>query len=143
MNWKMALPAVALCLFASLALLPAADKTDSISMGDKNNQIARLDLSGYAATAPKQPLSLLFIHHSCGGQLLAAAGPDKGTSCIYQTHPNGGGLRSRLEQAAYAVHESSYKSRVGDKTDIFDWPSKFRSQMDQILSCDFQDTAYS
>jgi hypothetical protein len=112
-------------------------------MGETNSHISRLDLSGYDAGAPKQPLSFLFIHHSCGGQLLADAGPDSGANCIYQTHPNGGGLRARLKNATYDVHEASYKSRVGDKTDIFDWPAKFRTQMDAILACDFQDTAYS
>jgi hypothetical protein len=146
MKRQMAAPTAAFFSFASLAaisLLVTENKTKPISTVSQANQITRLDLSGYAATAPQQPLSLLFIHHSCGGQLLAPAGPNDGTSCIYKSHPNGGGLRARLEQASYVVHEASYKSQVGDKTDIFDWPAKFRGQMDQILSCDFQDTPYS
>ena len=88
-------------------------------------------------------MRLLFIHHSCGGQLLATPGPDAGTNCIYQSNPNGGGLQSRLEKNSYEVHEASYGSRVGENTDLFDWPGKFRDQMDQVLSCDFQDTNYS
>ncbi len=89
--------------------------------------------------ASQAPLDILFIHHSCGGQLLADYGPDLGTNCIYQTHPNGGGLRTRLEKRGYAVHEASYGSKLGDRTDLFDWLPKFRNQMDHILACDCQD----
>lgn len=87
-------------------------------------------------------MDLLFIHHSCGGQLLAAPGPAVGADCIYQTHPEGGGLRSLLQASGYRVHEASYGSAVGGKTDIFDWPPKFRGQMDQVLTCDGQDTLF-
>jgi hypothetical protein len=75
--------------------------------------------------------------------LLAAPGPEDGTNCILRTHPNGGGLRSLLEQNLYRVHEASYGSRLGQQTDVFDWLPKFRSQMDQILSCDLQDNLYA
>ena len=88
-------------------------------------------------------LELLFIHHSCGGQLLASPGPDQGTNAIYATHPNGGGLRSRLEEEGYKVHEASYGSRIGQNTDIFDWLPKFRDHMDDILACDNQNMRYS
>jgi hypothetical protein len=74
---------------------------------------------------------------------LAAPGPDAGTNCIYTTHPNGGNLRARLEQNTYRIHEVSYKSQIADKTDVFDWLPKFRTQMESILVCDFQDTQYS
>ena len=90
----------------------------------------------------KQGIDFLFIHHSCGGQLLAAAGPNEGSNCIYKSHPNGGGLRARLEQNSYSVHEASYGSRIGDKTDLFDWLPKFRNQMQDILACDSQDAVY-
>ena len=88
-------------------------------------------------------LELLFIHHSCGGQLLASPGPDQGTNAIFATHPNGGGLRSNLEESGYSVHEASYGSRIGQNTDILDWLPKFRDHMDDILACDSQDTRYS
>jgi hypothetical protein len=107
------------------------------------NVVQRPDLSGFAATPPSKPLDLLFIHHSCGGQLLAAPGTEEGTNCILRTHPNGGSLRSLLEQNSYRVHEASYGSRLGQQTDVFDWLPKFRSQMDQILSCDLQDNSYT
>ena len=103
----------------------------------------RIDLSSYDSAPPRTPLRLLFIHHSCGGQLLAPPGPERGTNAIYLSSPNGGGLRALLEQNRYTVHEASYGSRIGQNTDIFDWPAKFREQMDQILRCDLQDTAYS
>lgn len=98
-----------------------------------------LDLSRFATTPPERSLHLLFIHHSCGGQLLAAPGRDIGTNAIYTTHPNGGDLRARLVRNSYIIHEASYGSRIGQHTDIFDWLPKFRNEMDHILSCDLQD----
>jgi hypothetical protein len=100
------------------------------------------DLSGHSDAGPGRPLHLLFIHHSCGGQLLAAPGIEKnliGGRGLYSSHPNGGGLRSRLEQDSYLVHEASYGSEIGERTDVFDWLPKFRTQMDHILACQFQD----
>ncbi len=101
-----------------------------------------------AAPAPA-PLRLLFIHHSVGGQLLADEGPrsggetrESGEYCIYVSHPYGGGLRRRLEATGYEVHEASYGSRVGDKTDIRDWGPKFANQMEEILRVDRQDRQY-
>ncbi len=106
------------------------------------NSVERLDLSGFAQAAPASELNLLFIHHSCGGQFLADAGPDVGTNCIYKTHPNGGGLRAKLEQSHYRVHEVSYGSALGERTDLFDWLPKFRIQMEQILTADGPDRTY-
>ena len=106
------------------------------------NQAQRLDLSTYADASPTVSLRLLFLHHSCGGQLLAAPGPDAGTDCIYATHPNGGGLRAGLEGEGYEVHEASYRSKLGARTDLFDWLPKFRGQMDAVLTCDHQDKSY-
>jgi hypothetical protein len=40
------------------------------------------------------------------------------------------------------MHEASYGSLVGNKTDIFDWPAKFRDHADKILKCDRQDIFY-
>ena len=90
-----------------------------------------------------KPLQLLFIHHSCGGQLLADFGDDRGANGIYLTHPNGGGLRTRLEQKSYAVHEASYGSRIGGDTDVFDWLPKFQNDMEKILTCDSQDARHA
>lgn len=87
-------------------------------------------------------LRILFIHHSCGGQWLAPVGPDVGERCIYETSPNGGNLRSRLEEAGHEVHEASYGSLIGDKTDIFDWPRTFSHHMEKVLTCDHQDQFY-
>lgn len=97
-----------------------------------------------------EPLRLLFIHHSCGGQLMADQGPVKGGAdrasgeyCIHESHPNGGGLRTLLEAEGYEVHEASYGSRVGEDTDIHHWRRKFTNQMDEILTCDRQDKFYT
>jgi hypothetical protein len=101
-----------------------------------------IDLTEFPADDPGRRLNLLFIHHSCGGQWFAPVGADKGIDCIYQTAANGGGLRDRLTVAGYDVHEASYKSLVGNQTDIFDWLPKFRDHMEEVLTCDHQDTFY-
>jgi len=91
------------------------------------------------------PVNLLFIHHSCGGQLLADRGPvrggerDSGERCLYQSHPNGGGLRERLTAAGYRVHEASYGSQIGEDTDYCHWRAKFATQMSRILRTERQD----
>jgi hypothetical protein len=105
--------------------------------------VQRLDLSAFSVQAPEKALDLLFIHHSCGGQLLAAFGPSVGQNCILNSDSNGGGLRALLEQNRYRVHEASYGSRIGQNTDIFDWLPKFHNQMDEILLCNVQDVAYA
>jgi hypothetical protein len=89
-------------------------------------------------------LDLLFIHHSCGGQWLADPGPDSPiATCIHTSHPNGGGLRGLLQARGYEVHEACYGSEVGDRTDIFDWPPKFRDRMAAVLSVDRNDRSLS
>lgn len=103
------------------------------------NSITRCDLFGLSSQPLEHALDVLFIHHSCGGQLLASFGDSQGANCILKTHPNGGSLRARLEQNGYRVHEASYGSRIGENTDVFDWLPKFRSQMEDILRCDLQD----
>jgi hypothetical protein len=103
------------------------------------------DFSSFSAARPGSALDLLFVHHSSGGQLLAAEGPEiskRPSSCIYASHPNGGGLRSLLEQAGYRVHEASYGSVLGEHTDLFDWPPKLRTGLDALLRLDEQDDRY-
>ena len=98
-----------------------------------------------AAAAEGSGMNLLFIHHSCGGQLFAdpgeavGGGRDSGEHCIYVSHPYGGGLRGMLEAAGYAVNEASYGSIVGEDTDICHWRAKFTDQMDRILRTERQD----
>jgi hypothetical protein len=143
MNWKLlSVGAGLFCLLGiGILLIPIRGENEPRPSGSERSRV--LDLSAYAAGAPERPMDLLFIHHSCGGQLLAAPGADQETNCIYVASPNGGGLRSRLEQNSYRVHEVSYGSRLGEKTDLFDWLPKFRNEMDQILVCDRQDTSYA
>lgn len=105
--------------------------------------IKTLDLTKYPVTMPDKPLNLLFIHHSCGGQLFADKGPDIGDHCIYKTHPNGGSLRHMLEENNYIVHEASYGSLIGEDTDICHWHKKFRDYMDKILTCKHQDEFFT
>ena len=106
--------------------------------------VVRLDLSAIPGHRPASPLKLLFIHHSVGGVWLADTGPaqEDGGACIYRTHPNGGSLRSRLEREGYEVHQTSYGSRIGEHTDLFDWLPKFRDEMDRIVATDQNDAMY-
>jgi len=108
-------------------------------------RVERHDLSVFSDARPATPPRLLFIHHSVGGTLLADPGVplEEGARCIYRTHPNGGSLRSLLEQEGYEVHETSYGSRIGDKTNLFDWLPKFRDDMDRIVTVDRNDLLYS
>lgn len=94
------------------------------------------DWSGVSARPPSGPVDLLFLHHSVGAQLLADTGPadERGL-----THPNGGGLRKLLETNGYVVHHATYGSELGERTDLFDWPPKFRERMDRVLRIDEQD----
>jgi len=107
--------------------------------------LATLCLLAAADGKAQEMTNLLFIHHSCGGQLLADQGPVSGGSretgdpCLYVSHPNGGGLRADLEQAGFAVHEASYLSIIGEDTDICHWNRKFRDQMDLVLRTARQD----
>ena len=99
-----------------------------------------------AMTSPDQSLNLLFIHNSCGGQLFADPGPiqggesrDTGSYCIHVSHPNGGGLRGRLQGVGYTVHESSYGSILGDETDTCWWRRKFTEHLDRMVRTRHQD----
>jgi hypothetical protein len=121
-----------------LLCLPISNKLPQKKM--TTLPVNRLDLSAFSSRPLPRPLDALFIHHSCGGQLLASLGDSVGAQCIFQSHPNGGNLRTLLEQNGYRVHEASYGSRLGEHTDVFDWLPKFRNHMDDVLTCDQQDT---
>jgi len=123
-----------------LVLLFPVNMNDITSVRVSGPKVDSMDLSGFAESPPGQRLDLVFIHHSVGGTWLATPGPAAGVNCIFTTHPNGGGLRSALEEQGYEVHEASYGSRVGEDTNIMHWPSKFRGQMEEILTCQHQDT---
>jgi len=120
-----------ICL--SLAACESNERPESVM------NVKTLDLSGYSSEKPMAPIHLLFIHHSCGGHLFAEKGKEEGQNCIYASHPNGGGLRKLLQENNYIVHEASYGSLIGDKTDICHWNAKFRDHMDKILVCRNQD----
>ncbi|HPR73415.1 MAG TPA: hypothetical protein PLX41_07100 [Bacteroidales bacterium] len=111
--------------------------------GDQEMNVTSIDFSKYSSEKPDQPLHLLFIHHSCGGQLFADKGDVAGNNCINPSHPNGGGLRSLLEENNYIVHEASYGSVIGAETDICHWNTKFRDHMDKILTCKHQDEFFT
>jgi hypothetical protein len=111
----------------------------------EEKKVKEIDLSGFCDSKPEKKKRLLFIHHSCGGQWLADIGEDVPIipdTCIYKSHPNGGGLRALLGRNNYEVHEAAYKSAIGARTDVCDWNSKFRDMMEDILICDRQDDRY-
>lgn len=105
--------------------------------------------AGMADSSRDSVVQILFIHHSCGGQLLADQGPAvpltgyPASCCVFSSHPNGGGLRRQLEHAGFVVNEASYGSRVGQKTDIPDWPVKFATMMSEIIKTRLQDEQLS
>jgi hypothetical protein len=107
-------------------------------------KVEPMDLSAHGDAKPSRPLRTLFIHHSCGGQLLAEPGADvqPAGNCIYTSHPNGGGLKRLLGENGYEVHEASYGSVIGEDTDMFHWLPKFRGQMDRVLKTSHQDEVY-
>ncbi|MCC6556066.1 MAG: hypothetical protein IT372_24155 [Polyangiaceae bacterium] len=107
-------------------------------------KVEAMDLSALPDTKPEKPLRMLFIHHSCGGQLLADPGPDvdPAQDCIYTSHSNGGGLKKLLTQNGYEVHEASYGSAIGEDTDMFHWLPKFRDKMETVLKVSHQDQLY-
>jgi hypothetical protein len=122
---------------AGLAFLPMTEEASGAARASRGSP--PMNPTSEAASGPGRPLDLLFIHHSCGGQLLAPGGANVGDSCIYRSHPNGGDLRRKLEERGYVVHEASYGSAVGEDTDLFDWLPKFRDRMDAVLATSHQD----
>lgn len=129
-------------ILAGIALIPVGGGEPAESK-TRNQEVKTLDMKKYSADKPSRSLNMLFIHHSCGGQLLAPVGDDVGQNCIYKSHPNGGGLRDGLVSQGYRVHEVSYGSELGDKTDLFDWLPKFRDKMGKVLSASGPDTYFS
>jgi hypothetical protein len=134
--------ALAALIGGGVMLMPVGGGEAAVSVPRERPR--HLDLSGFADQRPREGRRLLFIHHSCGGQLLAPPGPDRqsGGRCLYDSHPNGGSLRRRLQDAGYQVHEASYGSVVGEDTDLFHWPDKLAGQMDRVLRTDRQDVTY-
>ena len=140
MRKKIIVVAVAFAVvLGALMLLPVGGEDRSAT----SDKVTGMDLSSFSASKPDRMLRLLFIHHSVGGQLLAAPGAEQDLAdSVHVTHPNGGGLRKALETEGYEVHEASYGSDVGDKTDLFDWLPKFRQKMDKIRKVSFNDQVY-
>ena len=122
-----------LALAGAALLLPVGGGSASEALPPSGQRT--VSFSEFSSERPKKPLQQLFIHHSVGGRLMADPGEKKRLAEeIWQSHPEGGGLRSALEKDGYTVHEASYGSAVGDKTDFDDWLPKFRDQMDQLVS---------
>ncbi len=81
-------------------------------------------LEKYSPEPVKTGLDLLFIHHSCGSNWLADWN---------------GGLAKALTEAGFHVHDATYGSKVGEKTDVIHWVPKFSTMMDLILRTKKQD----
>ncbi len=119
-RWILASVVVALAL-GGLLLLPVGGGAPREAAATAA-PIPTIDLAAFSAAPPATSIRLVLVHHSCGGQLLADEGPDaERANCVYASAKNGGGLRTLLNRAGYVVHEASYGSKVGDKTDLFDW----------------------
>ncbi len=133
------MPMVKLSIIIAIGglMLAGCGNTPDKSSNDKSVQ--RLDLSSFSNEKPIIALNLLFIHHSCGATLFADPGEKSGEYCLYDTHPNGGGLRNLLKRNNYNVHEATYGSKLGENTDINHWHVKFRDQMNLALKAKLQD----
>lgn len=136
---KLLILGLAVVVAAAVLHIPIQGTVSETAEAKVDAQVNPIDLESFSEAKPGRALDLLFIHHSCGGQLLADPGEKKGANNIMETHPNGGGLRSLLESAGYAVHEASRNSMVGEDTDIFHWLPKFRGMMGKVLACAHQD----
>lgn len=111
----------------------------------ESSPVSGMDLSKWSDHRPQRQIQLLFLHHSCGGALLADPGEtieQVPGACIWQSHPQGGGLRKKLAEDGYKVAEASYLSLLGDDTDLFDWLPKFQRHMAAIQKCAGQDETY-
>ncbi|PIE06270.1 MAG: hypothetical protein CSA75_00405 [Sorangium cellulosum] len=140
MKKKLALIAFAMVVLVGVLMLPVGGEAHSATQ----DRVKGMDLSSFPATKPSQPLRLLFIHHSVGGQWLADPGPQADLAdSIHPTHPNGGGLRKALEAEGYEVSEASYGSAIGEDTDLFHWLPKFKGDMGRILKTKFNDQVHS
>jgi hypothetical protein len=136
---RLLLPGVGVVLAAgALSMLPMRTAPPSETLiGDRKIEVAFSDLS---ADPPRKPLSLVFLHHSVGGRWLADAGAKRAIGNeIWTSHPEGGGLRAALEKNNYQVHEASYGSALGDKTDRGDFLPKFRDHLDELLATELND----
>ena len=137
MNKKLLVVAVVAALVVGALFIPVGGATPP---PPPRGRVAGIDLESFDPRRPETPLRLLFIHHSCGGQLFADPGPEKElANCILVSHPNGGGLRTQLQAHGYEVHEASYGSDIGENTDLFDWRPKFQTKMDKVLRIDRND----
>lgn len=141
MKKKLIIIGIGVVILIIVGLIPVGDGGPT-GITSSQQKVSPLNLENYSADSPGRPLNMLFIHHSCGGQLLAPAGEDIGQNCIYKSHPNGGGLRDKLVSQEYRVHEVSYGSELGEKTDLFDWLPKFRDRMEKVLSASGPDTYF-
>ena len=140
MNKTVILVAFGLVIVTGALLLPVGGEARSVT----DAKAEGMDLSAYPATKPAQPLRLVFLHHSVGGQLLAEPGAnDEPAPSVHTTHPNGGGLRKTLQAEGYEVNEASYGSGVGENTDMFDWLPKFTTDMAKIQSVALNDRVYT
>jgi hypothetical protein len=142
MKKKWIVVGIVVVILIGIALIPVGGVEPTEKTSGKQ-EVTPLNLEKYSGDSPGRPLDMLFIHHSCGGQLLAPVGSDIGQNCIYKSHPNGGGLRDRLVSQGYRVHEVSYGSELGENTDLFDWLPKFSDKMGKVLTASGPDTYYS
>lgn len=74
-----------------------------------NTNVQTVNFFGHADAVTDRPLQVLsfstFVVDNCS--------PKRSRKLAYVSHPNGGGLRERLEHNHYAVFEASYACRLG------------------------------
>ena len=105
------------------------------TMKGPNPTFHRADgFAGYSSAPVDRKLGLVFLHHSVGEHWLADPEGAAGNA-----HGNGGSLRRALESNGYRVRDATYGSRLGQKTDLFDWLPKFTDHLEEVLHMARQD----
>lgn len=88
-------------------------------------QFALPSIQGVDIAPPAEPVKLIFIHHSCGGNWLA----DPASNAL------GGGLGRALMANNYFVSATNYgwgPDSIGDATDIPNWLDWFRGERSPV-----------
>ena len=105
-----------LIIFTLLGLLLSAGRV-AVAQA-QHNALAPPALSSDDPSPPAEPVKLIFVHHSTGGNWLADPNADQ---------PYGGLARALMENN-YFVSATNYgwgPDGIGDRTDIVNWPEWF------------------
>ncbi len=125
-QWKSILAAALLCL-SILSCNPASSAASPIDQVPVQTEIPNLGAAGDNPNPPANPVKLIFIHHSSGGDWLA----DPASNGL------GGDLGRALMNNNYYVSATNYgwgPDGIGDRTDIGHWWDWFRGPQSAVYT---------